>query len=45
MVIPATGMKLGTSLVVPAMVASGPTQQQVLLLAMLGKCLFTKCIS
>jgi len=35
MVTPATGMKLMTSLVVPAMVATGPTQPQVLLLVRL----------
>jgi len=44
MVMAANGMKLMTSLVVPAMVASGPTQQQVLLLVKLGKCLLTKRI-
>ena len=44
MVMAANGMKLMTSLVVPAMVATGPTQQQVSLLVRLGKCLFTKCI-
>jgi len=36
MVMAANGMKLMTSLVVPAMVASGPTQQQVSLLIRLA---------